>query len=319
MQSESQKDDNVKLEINCKSALRVPQTLIFPITAMLLFMGYANMAYSATVYHYLNSLTDYSGGQGPGFGPDTKVPNWVARFASKARKTYKVDGEFGFIDGWTLPPRSTVGYKDARSANIGESWRTADSANVTHLYFTPDNFGQASSSGPKEGVFNGDSYVNRLLNFIDEWGAKTDDKISYRIYEGWADMGNYADPFPGNTKDLKRWMEYTLGDYHDWYLTLLSELKSERPELDIKLVPVSKAIVGAMDQTILRELSSEDLFVDNAPHGNATFYFLAGVVTYMDLYQEPIPSGYKIPSSVNQLVRDNFSEVESYLMQIVLQ
>lgn len=296
---------------------QLPPLTILSFT-LVLFFSFGSTAHSATVYHYLNSLTDYSGGGGPGFGPDTKVPNWVARFAKKAGKSYRVDGELGFVDGWSLPPRSAVGYKSASSANVGDSWRSADSANVTHLYFTPDNFNQAEVSDPKGGVFGGASYVDRLLNFIDSWEEKTNDEIVYRVYEGWADMGRYADPFPGSSKDLEKWRGYTLGDYHDWYLKLIAELKSERPNIEIDLVPVSKAIVGAMEQTILRELSSEDLFVDNAPHGNATFYFLAGVVTYMDLYREPIPSAYKIPDSVNQLVRDNFAEIEGYLKQVVL-
>lgn len=278
---------------------------------------FSSDAAAQRVYHYLNSLTDYSGGGGPGFGADTRVPNWVARFASEAGNSYAVDAEFGFVDNWSLPPVSSLGYEDAASARVGSNWSMVNAASLTHVFFTPDNFTQFSVTSPVQGVFGGASYVNRILGLIDTWESNTNGNIAYRIYEGWADLGVFADPFPGTANDLSQWRAYALGAYHQWYLTLVSSLQALRPDLDIELVPINLALVGATRETALSALTTSQLFVDNAPHGNSTFYFLAGVATYISLYDQRIPSSYVIPSFISPTVRNNFLEIQEYIWSVI--
>lgn len=276
----------------------------------------------ARVYHYLNSLTDHAIG-GEGGDNDTNVLNWAARIANHSGQTYQADGQFGFADSWTIPPLSTLGWADVTTPNTGSSWGTANAANITHVYFTPDNFNMGTQ-GPTVGVFNGGTYPVQIGALMDGWNANTTDP-DYVIYEGWPDGGGFfVEP---EVATAQAWIDYkayaldenprTVGNTgYQWYLDeVLSTLQTDRPGDTIGRVQVSKILLSLVDESYLSSTVPIDYYVDSAPHGNETWYFLAGMVYYVELFKQRVPATYIPEPSVGvaSFVTNNLQQIKDFI------
>lgn len=271
-----------------------------------------------TVYHYLNSLTDHSTGSA-GNNTYSRVPEWAALIAAEDSQTYEINGEFGFVDQWDLPPSAGLSYTHATDAGSGNNnWTTTDAADFTHVYFTGDNF--AGPGTPyTDPIWNPpDTYMGWFAGLIDSWEANTDDTIKYRIYEGWGDAGSFvSEPVSGAT--AQQFIDYktqTLGTYHDWWVNVVTDLKALRPSADIELVSINTGVFNVIEAIPALDSQTFDFwFEDNAPHGHEEFYLLAGMAYYIDLYQRPIPASWTPPGAANidSVITNNLQTIKDAL------
>lgn len=268
---------------------------------------------SVTQYYYLNSLADHVTGA---WTPSTRLTNWMARLAASAGNIYSVDAEFGFIDSWSLPPDAAIGYEDAASSPlVGGTWTGAGSIN--RLSFVPDNFeGVTADPDALNGIATVNSYQDGITLLIDTWesNAPNAERV-YTVYSGWPDMGPYGDPETITASNLLAWQTWALGGYQDWMELLVNRLQGERPTLDIRLSDINRVLMLTYQNTVVSTIAAGDLFEDNAPHGRASWYFLAALVEYMEAYGEQPPAGY-VPDAgfnVHPTITSNYEAIVDYM------
>ncbi|MEM6991048.1 MAG: hypothetical protein AAF721_11135, partial [Myxococcota bacterium] len=145
-----------------------------------------------------------------------------------------------------------------------------------------------------------------------EWVAAQTQGVRFVLYENWPDMGGYtAADFEGtypSVAELDAYHAFTLGDFHDWWVAYHEALQTEHPALDIELVPVGSILATLLTGT-LADVEVEALYEDNAPHGQPSLYFMAGLVTYMHLYGQRPPAAYEPPPSVHPLVLQRYDTI----------
>lgn len=281
-------------------------------------------------FTYMNSLFDHQGYGGA--DDDTRVPNWTHRMATSAGLTYEAIGLFGFAGQWELPPRDGVGYENApRPAGIdyGSTWNGY--SNINTLTFVPDNFDSfdrapnVNSDNPSSPIGQGQNYLDRLLQIIDAWETNAPmpngEKRRYCVYAGWADFGSRANGGQWNSytaAQLTAYLDWSLGAYHQWYVDLVDMLKTARPTLEIELLDVQRVMMRTWQNTVLNTLTGSRLWEDNSPHGTETWYLLAAIVYYMEMYGAKPPATYNplsgtgAGSGVDPVLINNWSAIVDY-------
>lgn len=268
-------------------------------------------------YAYLNSLHNHDAGLG---NLNTSTANWVARMATVAPNggnTYTCGWMFGFANAWTTPPASQ-GQEVATSPHIvGGTWTGCNLVEVVE--FVPDNF-DGPTFDPSSTNNLGFAYTQRLLEIIDAWETNAPNaNRSYVIYAGWPAMDAYGDPATLTPTQAANYQAYALGAYQTWLQTLLSQLQAALPSLNIRLNNVSRAVITTWRDTAVSTIPATALFEDNAPHGTATWYFLAGIAEYMELFNEKPPSNFVINPAwgVHQTVVDNYQTIVNFMWTVL--
>lgn len=269
-------------------------------------------------YYYLNSLVSHETGA---WTSSTQLPNWLDRLTTGTIHTYAVDSEFGFVPQWTAPPRANMGYPEAASAGVSASSWTGASA-IDTVTFVPDNFdGPSFPPNANTNILPSTTYVDGLLNLIDAWETNAPNAgRTYRIYTGWPDMGPYGDPGTITGPQLQAWRDWALGGFQAWHESLVSQLQAARPSLDIQLSNINLAVVGAYENLpAVTGISSGTLFEDNAPHGRSSWYFLAAMAEYMELYGEQPPAGFTFDAgwAVDSAITSNYTAISSYMWGVL--
>ena len=238
--------------------------------------------------------------------PATNVPYWLARLAQAGGRDLALSGQWGFL-------------RDFAAQGVAPNWSfegvTARRGAADTVLITPANFIQYQAP---DAEFEGDnpgnaSPVSVTLDVIDraiaDWpGARI------VIYEGWPDMGGFTRGFPPSARNLRRWHGYALSDYHDWFRDYVAGLQAARPEVEITLLPVSSVLSG-LQTGLLEDIPVEALYSDDAPHGTATLYFLAALITYSALFETPAPSAFQLPDSLHPLVRETYTRLTEEIAQ----
>ena len=94
-------------------------------------------------------------------------------------------------------------------------------------------------------------------------------------------------------------------------------LAEARPDADIRIIPVGPIIAKLLSSPPFDQIPATELFVDGAPHGTPTTYFLAGLVSYMVMYGEKPPADFDIPSDVNSIVAENYQLIVDFIWEEV--
>lgn len=237
---------------------------------------------------------------------ETTVPHWLAFFARASGKAFAADGQWGFLRNFVNDgPKPQWSFGEVEPA-----WRPQHLSfqEVGHdaIMINPANFIQYQ--GPVE-PYDGEnptgaSPVSATLAVIDKTQPKR-----LVIYEGWADMASFTRSFPPSDRNMRRYIRHNAEDYHAWYETYLKAVQAARPDTQIELLPVARVLSVLLNDGVLADLSAKDLFIDKSPHGTATLYFLAGAISYVGLFQSPLPETVDIPDTVHPSVRSRFAEV----------
>ncbi|MCP5088042.1 MAG: calcium-binding protein [Rhodobacteraceae bacterium] len=261
-------------------------------------------------YVFGNSLINH-----PTDSQKTNVPYWLYQLAKEAGHSYAVDGQWGFLRNFAqdLPPTAQWSFPRVNDVWAPERQGFAD-AEFNTILLNPTNFIQYQAADvPYEGENpEKTSPLSATLKVFD-WVAGQAPDARFYIFEGWADMGTFGRGFPPSHQAYRKYLNYNTADYHNWYLGYISALRQARPELDIRLIPVAAILAGLLRETELAKISITDIYLDDAPHGTETLYFLASLITYKALFGENAPVNLKLPDILHPVLRDNYTEVLAYI------
>lgn len=245
---------------------------------------------------------------------EKKVPHWIELLTRERSLNFSVDGEYGFL-------RQFADFSDIQAqwgfTEVSSIWteETApfSSLDYNSIILTPANFIQYQEPNMDYYDEPGVTPLSASLNVYDQ-SVSAHPQAHFYIYEGWADMGSYGE-FP-NSVDFSRYnQDATSGFYANWFLNYHDALLAARPESSIKMIPVSRVLSHLFQESALNSLTVAELYEDNAPHGEATIYFLASLVTYMSLYKQTAPESFNVPTTVHTAVRENYEEVINFIWE----
>ena len=201
------------------------------------------------------------------------------------------------------------------------SWKGAE--NIDLVGFVPDNF-DGQNFNPSDTTNMGQAYVPKILSLIDSWEQNAPNpKRTYAIYAGWPVLNGYGgsndDPETVSAAQYSNWRSKGLGSYQDWMELLVKQLKDSRPNLDIKLHNINKALLMCFENTLVKNIKPGVLFEDLAPHGRSSWYFLASVAEYIELFDEKPPSNFSFKTewAVDSAIVNNYNSLVDYIWTVL--
>ena len=261
------------------------------------------MPIDQSLYIFGNSLVNYAEG-----GTLTNVPVWMNRFAQFDGNSLSVEGGYGFLRNFADAEEPNTDWGFDGVAEVYDSERTSFAeVAFDNVLITPANFIQEQS--PDTAYFDGDRSPLEATRQIVDGLTQTQPGARIFIYEGWADMGPFASDGNPNPDQLAAYHAYNTGDYHDWYVSLTEQVQASFPGSEVTLIPVASVLSELLSSQPLSEIPVEDLYVDSAPHGTETIYFLASMTTYAALYGTVPPADFGVPEVIHPEVAINFAEV----------
>lgn len=252
---------------------------------------------------------------------ETTIAHWLYLLAQDAGHIYEATGQYGFLDGHAanLPPFSQWGY-DIVPSPWDSDTETFASVGFNNILLTAGNFMQWQPANVP--YFGGNGVTSPLSATIDiaDWVNAQAPSAKIFIYENWPDMAGYisSGTFPPTAADFVNYNNYLNGDFHDWWIDYHDWVMQARPDLEVRMIPVGPILADLFTNTALDQIPLTELYEDNAPHGRATTYFLAALVTYMAIFEEAAPANYAVPSIVHSVVQNNYSTVVNHIWTSLL-
>ena len=261
------------------------------------------MPINQSVYFFGNSLVNYAGG-----GAGTNIPVWMDRFAEFQGNGLTVEGGYGFLRNFadTQEPNTDWGFPGVAEVYDAETTSFAE-VRFDNVVITPGNFIQ--DRAPDESYFDEDrSPLDAVIDIVSGLSESQPDARVF-VYQGWADMAPFAPEGLPTPDALAAYHDYNSGEYQDWFFSLIEQTAAAVPDTEITLIPVAAVLSEILSSRPLSEIPVEDLYVDSAPHGTETIYFLAGLTTYAAIYGTVPPADFGVPDVVHPAVAINFIEV----------
>jgi hypothetical protein len=239
---------------------------------------------------------------------------WMSQLSRSDNTTFRFAGQYGQLPRHveSLPPVAQWGRPDSPSFWNSDVSSFA-AANFNAVLITPSNYEQWQHPGIANA--NG-SPVSLTLELIDWVNAQEQEGIDIYIYENWPDMAGYVagELFPPTADEFASYNAYTLGEFSNWWAEYLAELSSARPDLKIESIPVGPTIAKMLTETsLLSGIPVTDLYIDNAPHGQPTIYFLAGLITYAGIYGKMPPENFDVPTIIHPVVKQNYRDIVGFV------
>lgn len=239
------------------------------------------------------------------------VPRWLQALSDHAGYSYGMSGQYGFADthAENLPPFAQWGVPSVTSIWDDDSGLGFGDVDVNTVLFTEANFRQHYPAD----VVDPDGFLSestvQSTSAVFDWVEQAEPGVRFVIYENWPDMGGYtsadfATTYP-SAAELQNYYNYTLGNFHTWWIGYIDAMRQARPGQRIDLIPVGSIMVKLLEGT-LSDVPAEALYEDNAPHGQPTLYFIAGLITYMGIYGEKAPSGFIPPEDLHSTVQQRY-------------
>ncbi|WP_425100628.1 PA14 domain-containing protein [Tropicibacter sp. S64] len=256
-------------------------------------------------YLFGNSLIAFSGG-----GIRTSLPFWMDYLADSEGNTYEGSGGYGFLRNFADNPNPPAAWGFGglnQSINPGETFATAD---INTVLITPANFIQ-DVSPDTDYVGDVRSPLDAVIDIVGTVNA-SHPTAQILIYEGMADLAPFTSTIPPSDAALDSYYDYILGPYHDWYVDLVDQVNDAFPEDEVQLVPVG-SILADLLSTTLSDIPATDLYVDDAPHGTETLFYLTAMVTYQATFGEPAPLPDVLPDSIHPSVFTNYDEINAVI------
>jgi hypothetical protein len=269
------------------------------------------MTQSLSQYFFGNSLVNFAGGNAY-----TNVPYWINQIAEHAGHSYAANGGYGFLQQFAdrTSPADEWGFEGVEGIwnSDTDGWWVPE---YDQVVITPANFIQDVSPDTNY-AFQDRSPLDCMLDIVAQVMAEQPD-AEIIIYEGWADMGTFFETVPGNMSDLSAYFTFNQEAYHDWYASMLEAVNTAQPNAHVTLIPVAPILAELLTDSALSALTPADLFVDSAPHGTETLYFLASLITYTSLYNEPVPVDFPVPASIHSAISGNMAYLSGLIDTLV--
>jgi len=241
----------------------------------------------------------------------TTVPHWLALLAKADAKSFAAEGRWGFPRdfGKQLPPPANWSFKA-----VPRAWdhytQTFREGRFDAIVLTPENFIQYD---PVDRPYQGDnpdgsSPLDATLSVLD-WVEANTDSPRIMIYEGWADLHPFSQTFPPSAEQMSNYYAHAGAGYHDWFRSYVESLRTERPQMNVTLIPVGSVMAKLMTGDLLSDIETEAFYSDRSPHGTATTYLLAAMITYSALYGVAPPSGVALTPDIDARFGERYDQV----------
>ena len=285
-----------------------------PILVFLFFCSLFSQAQDSTkLFIFGHSLIDHRPPAIPTPSDETTVPHWLSDIAVHAGHPLGCGGQYGFLTSHDdLPPISQWGYD--RVPGVWESdSETFGEADITTVMLTAANFIQYQTVDQPHPL-DQNTTVLRATSTIFDWVQDQEEGVRYYIYANWPemDLDQAYPPTVPSQAEIDAYHDYTTGAFMDWWIDYHDGMLAERPEMDVRMIPVGDIISKILTEVIPGAVPFRSIYEDSAPHGRPTLYFLAGVVTYMALYEEKVPSDYMPDATVHPGVRANLDDIVDF-------
>ncbi len=261
-----------------------------------------------TQYYYGNSLVNFAGG-----GATSNVPYWMDQLIAHTNGDYAVNGGYGFLQQFADRPEPANEWGFSGVDGLWDTdFNTFSQVSFDQIIITPANFLQ--EVGPNAYYYGTTtSPLTATADVIADTIVDQPD-ADFFIYEGWSDLGLFSEAFPPSDAVMEAYYDYNQGAYHDWYVSYVDALEEQFPEATITLIPVAPVLAGLLSEDgLLGALNASDLFVDTAPHGTETLYFLASLINYQATVGAPAPADFPVPAGINSLVANNFAAIVDFI------
>lgn len=257
----------------------------------------------------------------------TNTPYWLAQLAQASGRDFAMDGRWGWPrqfpqdlppePGWTID--GVANHWAPQETDFGAAGFDAVVLVLENFvqYQLPDvAYFPYEFQGPNP---EGDSPLSVTLDLFD-WVHQASPDSRLFLYEGWADMKSITGRFPPWERGFERYHVQNGGAYHAWFGDLLDKIARTRPDLEVELIPVAEVFAALMRRGgLLEDVPPEELFLDNAPHGTPSAYFLAALVTYTALYEAAPPLDYRLPAEIHPEIRAKYAQIVRTITQIMPQ
>ena len=263
---------------------------------------------SVRMYAFGHSLIDHATSSG-----ETNIMYWLSDIAQEAGNTFATTGQYGFLPTHAnLPPSSNWGY-----SGVTSSWDSSlapfSDADINTILITAANFIQHESPDSPHPL-DANTSVIQASETIFDWVNMQESNVRYYVYGNWPemDLANTFPPTPPTQTEIDFFHNQTIGSFTDWWINYQDLMLVSRPNLNTRLIPVGMIISKILRDIIPNQIAFTDLYEDSAPHGRESIYFLAGMITYMAVYEQNIPDTYIPNSSVHSVITNNLSTLKDF-------
>ena len=272
------------------------------------FLAAPSIPAEVRMYIFGHSLINHDPPALPTTAGETSVPHWLDNLADEASLTYGMDGQYGFLQQHSVTPPSA----DWGITGVTSLWTAGAFADIDFdtILITAANFIQHLAPTDE---YEGDNPDNETphgetLKIIDYLQTEEPTARIY-IYENWPEMAPYLGAgFPPTAGEFATYNAFTEAGFHDWWVTYHNGLVAARPTANIKMIPVGPIMAKLFTESPLDGLDPEnDLYEDDAPHGQPPVYYLASLITYMAVFGVRPPLSYSPPASIPSLITDNYA------------
>lgn len=276
---------------------------------------------SIRLFAFGHSLVDHALADPPTPSNETVIMHWMSIIADHANNHLAGGGKYGFLPSHAnqLPPFSQWGYDTVDGVWDSDNETFAE-AQISDILVTALNYIQWTP--PTSAYYGPDSIYTPITatTTLFDWIANEQTvPTRYYIYENWPDMSGYlANGIPPTPAEWQAYNAYTVGGFHDWWLTYQDSVINRRPSLNPRMIPVGPIISELLTGDWLDDIPFDDLYQDDAPHGRPSIYFLAGLITYMAIYVEPAPADLPLDPIIHQDIRDHYVDIVNYIWDALL-
>ena len=292
--------------------------LTFFLTLFIFKLVKAQQVNDVQLYTFAHSLIDHRPPLITTPSDETTILHWIYDISQNSGKTFASTGQFGQLSNHVdnLPPNSNLGY-DVVPVSWDDTQSTFENSNLNTVLITVANFIQYEApSNPDPSDPMGRSIIENTETLFD-WTNTEIPNMRYYIYGNWPEMDlqNAYPPTLPFQSEIDEFHDNTIGtsgNFNVWWSDYQDLIVTSRPQLNTRLIPVGMIISKILRDVIPNQIPFDELYEDSAPHGRANVYFLAGMITYMALYEENIPTSY-IPSTIiSPVIRNNLETIRDF-------
>lgn len=276
-------------------------------------------AHSADIrlYTFGHSLINHALPITPIPSDETTIAHWIHDISQAAGHGFAAGGQYGFLTSHDdLPPNANWGYDNVPAVWEGDT-QSFSEANINTILLTAANFIQGQPANQPHPVDLSTTAVQSTQAIFD-WvheNSLQQSNVTFYIYENWPEMDLQSafPPTPPTQVEIDNFHQLTLNNFNDWWIDYDALIRASRPQYAIELIPVGPIISKLLTDIIPNQIPFPELYEDSAPHGRATLYFLAAMITYMAIYNENIPSNYMPDTIVHPVIRNNLAQIRNFI------
>lgn len=262
---------------------------------------------SIKTYMYGHSLLDHRPPLYPTPSDETTVAHWLYLLAQHDNNYFAATGQYGFLRQHAYNVTNSNWWYDSVPGPWDYSMTPFSNADFDNILIAPGNFIQ--DQAPHANYWTDTVSPLDVSHQIINWVQAQEPGARIYIYESWPDMGTIAPTFPPNATQFATYNNFTLSSFHQWFEEYHDSLELQHTSNCVKMIPAGPAIAKVLTMAPYNTIPIDSIYEDNAPHGRPTLYFLAGLVTYMTIYEKKAPANFPVPNLVHSTIANNYNQL----------